>query len=86
MASNPGPIVDLIFVFRDYFQARRMRREMKRAEQDRAAHEAMVRRQQAEWRAEVESQKLHGDAGDATETEAITALGGWGVARDGGFD
>jgi hypothetical protein len=80
-----NPLLDVVAGFVKYVELRRAREEMKRAGRERAAYEARVEQQQAEWRAEVENQKLHGDAGDATEGEAIAALGGRGIVRDGGF-
>lgn len=86
--SESGFTTIIVALGRYYIQKkeeREAREQMKRAALEKAAYEAQVERQQAEWRAEVENQKLHGDAGDATESEAIAALGGRGVVRDGGF-
>jgi hypothetical protein len=83
--SNFNPVADFVGTFVKYVEQRRAIAGMKRAERERAAYEARVERQQAEWRAEVESQKMHGDAGDATLSDAIAALGGRGIERDGGF-
>jgi len=92
MSSSNGigdGITTIVTTIGRYFieqaEERRARAEMQRAAREAQEHEAQVERKQAEWRAEVEGQKSHGDAGDASEHEAITALGGAGPEFDEGF-
>ncbi|MGE0290447.1 MAG: hypothetical protein AB7F35_25425 [Acetobacteraceae bacterium] len=71
--------------FRGRAEEERARKEMKRAAREQKAHEEMIDRQMAAWQQAVDEQRAHGDAGDASEREAIAALGGRGPASDGGF-
>jgi len=92
MSSSNGigdGITTIVTTIGRYFieqaEERRARAEMQRAAREAQEQEAEVRRQRLAWEEEVNSQKSHGDAGDASEHEAITALGGDGPEFDEGF-
>lgn len=80
-----GIVGVLVRYYAEKAEERRALEEKERGLREQQAYEEQVARQVAQWRMEVDVQRAHGDAGDATEREAIAALGGRGFDQDGGY-